>query len=227
MAGRAADSSRRYATATRKLGCVVLLHVNRTRALAGLFALLLCSGCAGVPSPDGQGASTARSPVLSAEGAAFSVYDHIRFQHPAGWRTVPVTFTTASFTPDDYWTNEPTVPECRPDPDLGGHTSCGPPLAQLTRGGALVIVIDLPALASSFHPNRRVAGHAASVRSKNCTRSTCPAGASRTLVAKIRVAGHPSRDLISTLQLQAYFGPGTAEQLAKVMRRVLEDARPV
>jgi hypothetical protein len=190
--------------------------MNRLRLLVGMVGLL-CSACATARPGSGQ--------TVSPSAGGRSVYEHVRFDRPAGWQASPVTFTTASFTPDEYWTNQPTVPECRPNPRLGGHTSCGPPVSRLASGGVLVIVIDLPIPADSFHANAQVATHAASIRSTHCASPHCPAQAASGLLAMIRIPGRPSRDLINTLQLQAYFGPG-AGQLARAMRQVLEDARP-
>jgi hypothetical protein len=204
-------SSRSNAEGTHPTGCTVLLDMNRIRLLAGLLSLL-CAACTSTPTTQVQGGGR-------------SLYEHIRFERPTGWLAVPVTFNTASFTPDAYWTNQPTVPECRPNPRLGGHTSCGPPVAELTTGGVLVIVVNLPTPASSFHANARVADHAASIRRTDCSPQECPARATSGLLAMIRIPGRPSRDLINTLQLQAYFGPGNAGQPAEVMRRVLDDAR--
>ena len=138
-----------------------------------------------------------------------------------------MTFNAAGFAPQEYWTNQPAVPECRPNPSLGGHTSCGPPVSKLVPGGVVVIVADLPAFGTSFHANARVANYPASIRSTQCAPNLCPAQAVSGLLAVIRMpGGRSSPGLIHTLQLEAYFGPGRTEQLARAMRRVLEHARP-
>ena len=168
--------------------------------------------------------------AVTSGGTTFAVmpttYDHITFDRPAAWREVPITFLTASWTPAAYWTNQDTVPECRPHPENGGHTGCGPPITSLDTSGVLVIVIDLPASASSFHPNTIVAGRPAAVTASSCSGSApCYPGAVTTLTAVIRIPGEPSADLISTLQLQGFFGSGSADHAEQQMRQMLADAR--
>ena len=155
-----------------------------------------------------------------------TTYDHITFDRPAAWRALPITFVTGLWPPSAYWTNEATVPECRPRPQDGGHTGCGPPITTLDADGVLVTVIDLPTSAESFHPNTTVAGRPATVKRTACSGAAgCYPGAVTTLRAVIRLPAKPSIDLISTLQLQAAFGPGAAAHAEQQMRRMLDSAR--
>lgn len=133
---------------------------------------------------------------------------------------MPVSFVTASFGPSAYWTNEATVPECRPDPADGDYVGCGPPITSLTRHGVLVIVIRLPVDRRTFRANTTIAGHPASVTSDSA-RSYPRQGAD--LIAQVALPDHPSRNQIGTLRLEAYFGDPADEG---EMRAVLAGARP-
>jgi hypothetical protein len=83
----------------------------------------------------------------------------------------------------------------------------------------------MPTTASSFHPNTTVAGRPAAVTASRCSGAPCYPGAVRTLRAVIRIPGEPSVDLIATLQLQAFFGPDSADEAEQRMRQMLDDAR--
>jgi hypothetical protein len=196
--------------------------------VAALVCVAATAACASPAGRATQHLDQDQSTVTS-DSSAISVvpttYDHITFERPAAWRDVPITFLTASWTPSAYWTNQDTVPECRPHPESGGHTGCGPPITSLNTDGVLVTVIDMPTTASSFHPNTTVGGRPAAVTASRCSGAPCYPGAVRTLRAVIRIPGEPSVDLIATLQLQAFFGPDSADEAEQRMRQMLDDAR--
>jgi hypothetical protein len=80
--------------------------------------------------------------------------------------------------------------------------------------------------ASSFRANKIVAGRPAAVTASSCSGAApCCSGAVATLKAVIRVPGEPSVDMIATLQLQAFFGPGSANDAELQMRQMLDHAR--
>ena len=164
-----------------------------------------------------------------------SIYHHIRFLRPPGWRETPATAHSGPDSPAAYWTNQRTVRQC--SHPARGEADCAAPVKVVHRNGVLVVIGQgTSAYKGVFRPNATVAGRPALVTVTTCshrqattkrTGIACYPGARSALSALIQDPSIARSRGYVLFSIQAYFGPARTHLLEQQMRHVLTTARPV